>query len=127
NVPLLSVGMNCALGPRELRPLIEELSGIAPVYVSAYPNAGLPNPLLPTGFPETPETLAPQLAEWAQNGWLNIVGGCCGTTPPHIKAIAEAVKHTQPRVAPAIQPFLRLSGLEALTIRPETNFVNIGE
>ena len=81
NVPLLSVGMNCALGPKELRPLIEELSGIAPIYVSAYPNAGLPNPLLPTGFPETPETLAPQLREWAQNGWLNIVGGCCGTTP----------------------------------------------
>ena len=92
NVPLLSVGMNCALGPKELRPLIEELSGLAPVYVSAYPNAGLPNPLLPTGFPETPETLAPQLKEWAQNGWLNIVGGCCGTTPAHIKAIAEAVR-----------------------------------
>ena len=84
--------MNCALGPKELRPLIEELSGIAPIYVSAYPNAGLPNPLLPTGFPETPETLAPQLREWAQNGWLNIVGGCCGTTPAHIKAIAEAVR-----------------------------------
>ena len=92
NVPLLSVGMNCALGPKELRPLVEELSGLAPVYVSAYPNAGLPNPLLPTGFPETPETLAPQLREWAQNGWLNIVGGCCGTTPPHIKAIADAVR-----------------------------------
>ena len=86
HVPLLSVGMNCALGPKEMRPLIEELSGVAPVYVSAYPNAGLPNPLLPTGFPETPETLAPQLQEWAQNGWLNIVGGCCGTTPAHIKA-----------------------------------------
>ena len=92
NVPLLSVGMNCALGPKELRPLVEELSGLAPIYVSAYPNAGLPNPLLPTGFPETPETLAPQLREWAQNGWLNIVGGCCGTTPAHIKAIAEAVQ-----------------------------------
>ena len=100
NVPLLSVGMNCALGPKELRPLIEELSGIAPVYVSAYPNAGLPNPLLPTGFPETPETLAPQLREWAQNGWLNIVGGCCGTTPPHIKAIARAVKDLPPRKVP---------------------------
>src|ERR1035438_6133860 len=75
HVPLLSVGMNCALGPKELRPLIEQLSGIVPIYVSAYPNAGLPNPLLPTGFPETPATLAPQLREWAQNGWLNIVGG----------------------------------------------------
>ena len=81
HVPLLSVGMNCALGPKELRPLVEELSGLVPLYVSAYPNAGLPNPLLPTGFPETPETLAPQLREWAEAGFLNIVGGCCGTTP----------------------------------------------
>jgi 5-methyltetrahydrofolate--homocysteine methyltransferase len=117
NIPLLSVGMNCALGPKELRPLIEELSGIAPIYVSAYPNAGLPNPLLPTGFPETPESLAPQLREWAQNGWLNIVGGCCGTTPPHIKAIAGAVKDLPPRKVPTVEPYLRLSGLDALTIR----------
>ncbi|HZL13189.1 MAG TPA: homocysteine S-methyltransferase family protein, partial [Verrucomicrobiae bacterium] len=117
HVPLLSVGLNCALGPKELRPLIEELSGIAPIYVSAYPNAGLPNPLLPTGFPETPETLAPQLREWAQNGWLNIVGGCCGTTPLHIKAIAEAVKNLPPRKVPAVEPYLRLSGLDALIIR----------
>jgi 5-methyltetrahydrofolate--homocysteine methyltransferase len=127
NVPLLSVGMNCALGPKELRPLIEELSGIAPIYVSAYPNAGLPNPLLPTGFPETPESLAPQLREWAQNGWLNIVGGCCGTTPPHIKAIAEAVKGLPPRKVATVEPYLRLSGLDALTVRPQTNFLNIGE
>jgi 5-methyltetrahydrofolate--homocysteine methyltransferase len=127
NVPLLSVGMNCALGPKELRPLIEELSGIAPIYVSAYPNAGLPNPLLPTGFPETPESLAPQLREWAQNGWLNIVGGCCGTTPPHIKAIAEAVKGLPPRKVPTVEPYLRLSGLDALTVRPNSNFLNIGE
>jgi len=117
HVPLLSVGMNCALGPKELRPLIEELSGIAPVYASAYPNAGLPNPLLPTGFPETPETLAPQLREWAQNGWLNIVGGCCGTTPAHIKAVTEAVRGIPPRKVPAVEPCLRLSGLDALTIR----------
>ena len=127
NVPLLGVGMNCALGPKELRPLIEELSAIAPVYVSAYPNAGLPNPLLPTGFPETPETLAPQLKEWAQNGWLNIVGGCCGTTPAHIKAIAVAVKNLPPRVPPKVEPHLRLSGLDALMIRPDSNFINIGE
>ena len=127
HVPLLSVGMNCALGPKELRPLIEELSGIAPVYLSAYPNAGLPNPLLPTGFPETPETLAPQLREWAQNGWLNIVGGCCGTTPAHIKAIAQAVRGIPPRKVPAVEPYLRLSGLDALTIRPNSNFLNIGE
>lgn len=104
-----------------------ELSGIAPIYVSAYPNAGLPNPLLPTGFPETPETLAPQLREWAQRGWLNIVGGCCGTTPPHIKAIAEGVKGLPPRKVPTVEPYLRLSGLDALTVRPQTNFLNIGE
>ena len=127
NVPLLSVGLNCALGPKELRPLIEELSGLAPIYLSAHPNAGLPNPLLPTGFPETPETFAPQLQEWAQNGWLNIVGGCCGTTPAHIKAIAAAVKNLPPRVPPAVEPYLRLSGLDALTVRPDSNFLNIGE
>ncbi|HUA67988.1 MAG TPA: methionine synthase, partial [Candidatus Saccharimonadales bacterium] len=119
--------MNCALGPKELRPLIEELSELAPIYVSAHPNAGLPNPLLPTGFPETPETFAPQLKEWAQNGWLNIVGGCCGTTPAHIKAIADAVRNLPPRVPPKIEPYLRLSGLDALTVRPDSNFLNIGE
>src|SRR5436309_5378683 len=122
HVPLLSVGMNCALGPKEMRPLIEELANLAPVFMSAHPNAGLPNPLLPTGFPETPETLAPQLREWAQNGWLNIVGGCCGTTPAHIKAIAQAVKSLSPRKIPKTEAYTRLSGLEALNIRPETNF-----
>ena len=127
HVPLLSVGMNCALGPKEMRPLIEELAGIAPIYVSSYPNAGLPDPLLPTGFPETPESLAPQLAEWVESGWLNIVGGCCGTTPAHIEAIAEAVRGKAPRPLPKLDPYLRLSGLESLTVRPESNFVNIGE
>src|SRR4029434_10357137 len=76
HVPLLSVGMNCALGPKELRPHLEELSRLAPVYVSAYPNAGLPDPLLPTGFPETPQSLAPQLGEWVGRGWLQCVGAC---------------------------------------------------
>jgi 5-methyltetrahydrofolate--homocysteine methyltransferase len=127
HVPLLSVGMNCALGPKEMRPLIEELSGLAPIYVSCHPNAGLPNPLLPTGFPETPDSLAPQLREWAVNGWLNIVGGCCGTTPDHIRNIAQAVLNISPRKPAQVAPFLRLSGLEALTVRPESNFVNIGE
>jgi 5-methyltetrahydrofolate--homocysteine methyltransferase len=127
HVPLLSVGINCALGPQEMRPLIEELSNLVPISVSCYPNAGLPNPLLPTGFPETPETLAPQLQDWAQNGWLNIVGGCCGTTPAHIAKIAEAVRGLAPRVPPHVEPYFRLSGLEALTLRPDTNFVNIGE
>jgi 5-methyltetrahydrofolate--homocysteine methyltransferase len=119
--------MNCALGPKEMRPLIEELSHIAPVYISTYPNAGLPDPLLPTGFPETPESLAPQLREWAENGWLNFVGGCCGTTPAHIAAIARAVEGLPPRVPPVVEPYLRLSGLESVTVRPESNFVNIGE
>ena len=127
HVPLLSVGMNCALGPKEMRPLIEELSQLAPIYVSSHPNAGLPNPLLPTGFPETPESLAPQLREWAQNGWLNIVGGCCGTTPDHIRSIADAVRGVSPRRPGRVEPYLRLSGLEALTVRPESNFVNVGE
>ncbi|MGQ0696358.1 MAG: methionine synthase [Nitrospiraceae bacterium] len=127
HVPLLSVGMNCALGPKEMRPLIEELSQIAPINISSHPNAGLPDPLLPTGFPETPISFAQQLREWAQNGWLNIVGGCCGTTPAHIKLIAESVQGLKPHVPAAVQPYTRLSGLEAVTIRPESNFVNIGE
>jgi 5-methyltetrahydrofolate--homocysteine methyltransferase len=115
--------MNCALGPKELRPLIEELSGIAPIYVSAYPNAGLPNPLLPTGFPETPETLAPQLREWAQNGWLNIVGGCCGTTPAaHQGHCRSGQKPAAAQSAAEDEPYLRLSGLDALTVRPDSNF-----
>ena len=97
-----------------MRPYIEELARIAPIYVSCYPNAGLPEPLSPTGFPETPETLAPQIREWAAQGWLNIVGGCCGTTPAHIKAIAEAVRDCAPRRLPTIERRLRLSGLEML-------------
>ncbi|MFZ4628509.1 MAG: methionine synthase [Blastocatellia bacterium] len=127
HAPLLSIGINCALGPKEMRPYIEELSRLAPIAVSAYPNAGLPNPLLPTGFPETPETLAPQLAEWAASGFLNVVGGCCGTTPEHIRAIAEAVRPYPPRVPPPPRSYLELSGLEAVVVRPETNFVNLGE
>jgi 5-methyltetrahydrofolate--homocysteine methyltransferase len=127
HVPLLSIGMNCALGPKEMRPLVDELSRIAPIYVSSHPNAGLPDPLLPTGFPETPESLAPQLCEWVDNGWLNIVGGCCGTTPAHIRAIADAVKNKRPRAVPEAESHLRLSGLESVTVRPESNFVNVGE
>ncbi len=127
HIELLSIGINCALGPKEMRPFIEELSGIAPIYVSCYPNAGLPDPLSPTGFPETPETMTPQLAEWARLGWLNFVGGCCGTTPDHIRSLVAAVRDCPPRVRPAIEPYLRLSGLEAVTIRPESNFINIGE
>ena len=122
---LLSVGINCALGAKEMRPHLEELSGIAGVHITCYPNAGLPNAF--GGFDETPEIMAADLEEFASNGWLNIVGGCCGTTPAHIAAIAGAVRRYPPRVPPTPEPYTRLSGLEPLTIRPETNFVNIGE
>src|SRR5262249_3762422 len=85
----LTIGLNCALGPDLMRPFVEELGNLAPTFTCFYPNAGLPAPLSPTGFPEPPATLAPQLRQWAESGWLNVVGGCCGTTPEHIKAIAE--------------------------------------
>jgi 5-methyltetrahydrofolate--homocysteine methyltransferase len=125
--PLLSVGLNCALGPKEMRPYIEELSKLAPFHVSAYPNAGLPDPLSETGFPETPASLAPQLRDWAEQGWLNIIGGCCGTTPDHIKAIADATRDLPPRRIPGRTRTLRLSGLEPFTARPEIPFINVGE
>src|SRR4030095_8982845 len=89
--PLLSIGINCALGPKEMRPFIEELARWPTTPVTTHPNAGLPNPMLPTGFPETPESFAPQLRDWAANGWLNIVGGCCGTTPEHIRVLTESL------------------------------------
>ncbi len=123
----LTVGLNCALGPREMRPFVEELVNVAPAFTCFYPNAGLPDPLSETGFPETPESLAPQLREWAQSGFLNIVGGCCGTTPAHIRAIAQAVREFPPRIVPKVEPHLRLSGMEAFALTPQTNFVNIGE
>ena len=127
HVPLLSIGMNCALGPKELRPLMAELAGLSSLAVSCHPNAGLPNPLLPTGFPETPESLAPQLADWTRRGWLNIVGGCCGTTPAHIAALTRAVKGIPPRRFEKPSRDLRLSGLDCLRVSPESNFINIGE
>src|SRR3712207_6547115 len=121
----ISVGLNCALGSSELRQYIEELSGIADTNVSAYPNAGLPNEF--GEYDETPEHMATEIGEWAQNGWLNIVGGCCGTTPEHIKAIAEAVSGHAPREVPEVPPRLRLSGLEPANIGPDSLFVNVGE
>jgi 5-methyltetrahydrofolate--homocysteine methyltransferase len=127
HAPLFAVGLNCALGPKEMRPYIEELSSLAPIFVACYPNAGLPDPLSETGFPETPETLAPQLREWAENGWLNIVGGCCGTTPAHIRAIAEAVRRCKPRVPPLVERLTCFSGFEPLVIRPDSNFIMVGE
>ncbi|HLW34265.1 MAG TPA: homocysteine S-methyltransferase family protein, partial [Chthoniobacterales bacterium] len=129
--PLL-VGLNCSLGPDEMDPFIEELARVAPFYVAAYPNAGLPDPLSETGFPETAETLAPKLEKWAKNGWLNLVGGCCGTTPDHIRAIATAVRGLQPRhlkseVRNSKSETLQLSGLEPLNITSDFGFVVIGE
>ncbi len=136
----LVAGLNCSLGPDEMEPFIEELARAAPFYVSAYPNAGLPDPLSETGFPETPQTLAPKLRKWAENGWLNLVGGCCGTTPEHIRAIRDAVADCKPRKingettsAPSQKlgtrqsASLQLSGLEPLDITPEMGFVVIGE
>ncbi|MGH9728514.1 MAG: methionine synthase [Candidatus Acidiferrales bacterium] len=122
---LLSVGINCALGARQMRPYIEELSRVAPIYISCYPNAGLPNAF--GGFDETPETMATDLRDFAANGWLNIAGGCCGTTPAHIRAIAAAVKDLKPHALSRPARYTRFSGLEPLVIRPDTNFVNIGE
>src|SRR6266513_2465899 len=95
----LILGLNCALGPDEMEPFVEELARISPYYMSAYPNAGLPDALSPTGFPETAETFAPKVAKWVENGWLNVVGGCCGTTPDHIRALTELVRQFSPRVA----------------------------
>jgi 5-methyltetrahydrofolate--homocysteine methyltransferase len=122
---LLSVGLNCALGAKQMRPFLEELSRLAPVFVSVYPNAGLPNEM--GEYIETPEITSSVLTDYASNGFVNIVGGCCGTTPEHIKLISEISKKFKPREIPQIESYLRLSGLEPLTIRPETNFVNIGE
>jgi 5-methyltetrahydrofolate--homocysteine methyltransferase len=125
HVKPLSIGLNCALGAKELRPYIEELSGIADTYVSAHPNAGLPNEL--GEYEETPPAMAKELAQWAANGFLNIVGGCCGTTPQHIKAIREAVAEYPARKIPQIPIGCRLAGLEPCNIFPESLFVNVGE
>ena len=125
HVDLLSVGLNCALGPAELRAYVEELSGITHFYTSAYPNAGLPNAF--GGYDETPESMLSVMEEWLEGGWVNILGGCCGTTPEHIKVFAEAAAKTAPRIPPEVPAYPKFSGLEPLIIRPETNFVNVGE
>jgi 5-methyltetrahydrofolate--homocysteine methyltransferase len=125
HAPLLTVGFNCALGAAQLRPHVEELAGLADVFVSCHPNAGLPNAF--GGYDETPAMTAALIRELAEAGFVNLVGGCCGTTPAHIRAIAEAVAGLAPRVPPAIAPHTRLSGLEPLTLRPDSLFVNIGE
>jgi 5-methyltetrahydrofolate--homocysteine methyltransferase len=122
-----SIGLNCALGAELMRPYVEELSRVASCYVSAHPNAGLPNPLSETGYDELPDKTARLLKEFATSGFLNIAGGCCGTTPAHIKAIAEALKGVPPRRIPNIERRLRLSGLEPFNIGDDTLFVNVGE
>ncbi|MGL5046430.1 MAG: methionine synthase, partial [Shewanella sp.] len=121
----LSIGLNCALGPKELRPYVEELSRISECYVSAHPNAGLPNEF--GGYDETPEDMANVIEEWAREGMLNIIGGCCGSTPEHIRVIREAVNRHEPRILPDIPVACRLAGLEPLTIDAQSLFVNVGE
>jgi len=122
---LLSVGLNCALGSKQMRPFIEAMSGIAESYVSVYPNAGLPNEF--GEYDDSPEYMAAQIAGFAESGFVNIVGGCCGTTPDHIRAIAEAVKTLKPRQRPEPKHELQLSGLEPLMVNSTTGFINVGE
>jgi 5-methyltetrahydrofolate--homocysteine methyltransferase len=125
HAPLLAVGINCALGADEMRPYVEELSGLAPVFLSCYPNAGLPNAL--GGYDETPEMMAAVLRDYAASGWLNLVGGCCGTTPEFIRVIADTVRDLLPREPPVESPFLRLSGLEPLNVRPSLESGEAGD
>jgi 5-methyltetrahydrofolate--homocysteine methyltransferase len=128
----LSVGINCSLGAEQMRPFLADLSAAATCFVSCYPNAGLPNPLAPTGYDEEPPTTSKLLAGFADDGLVNIVGGCCGTTPDHIAAIGRVLEGKPPRAVPdaATRPelgYARFSGLETLTLRPDTNFLMIGE
>ena len=125
HAPLLAVGLNCALGPTELRPYVEELARLAPIPVSVYPNAGLPNAF--GGYDETPRSMMEAMEPWLAEGWVNLLGGCCGTTPEHIAAFAEAAARHAPRVPPEPDGLPRFAGLEPLVVREETNFVNIGE
>jgi 5-methyltetrahydrofolate--homocysteine methyltransferase len=126
----LSVGINCALGPDQMRPYVEEFSRLVPCYFSCYPNAGLPDPLSPTGFPLLPVDMGALMRDFAAEGWLNIAGGCCGNTPEHIHCIAEALRDVRPRrlVERSVQPApSQYAGLEPLTLRPEIPFTLIGE
>ncbi|MBI3480176.1 MAG: methionine synthase [Nitrosomonadales bacterium] len=123
----ISIGLNCALGAEELRQYVEEMSRVANCYVSAHPNAGLPNPLAETGYDDTPENMAGHIREWAASGFLNIIGGCCGTSPAFIRAIAETVKDIPPRKIPNNPVECRLSGLEPFNIGEDSLFVNVGE
>ncbi len=123
----LTIGLNCALGAALMRPYAEELSKIADTFVCIYPNAGLPNPMSDTGFDELPADTSALLKEFAEAGFINIAGGCCGTTPDHIRAIADILQTQTPRHVPVIPPAMRLSGLEPFTIDESSLFVNVGE
>ena len=125
HVDLFCVGLNCALGAEQIRPFLDALSTVSDTLVSVYPNAGLPNEF--GEYDQSPEAMAKIIKEFSDSGLVNLVGGCCGTTPDHIKAIANAVEDIQPRIIPDIAPLTKLSGLEPVTIRPESNFINIGE
>ena len=122
---LLSVGMNCALGATDMRPYLNALSNVATSYINCHPNAGMPDGF--GSFDDPPEKMARTIREFADNGWLNIIGGCCGTTPEYIRQIAEAVEGIRPRTRPRSRGWASYSGLEPLTLRPETNFTMIGE
>ncbi len=123
----LTIGLNCALGAALMRPYAEELSKIADTYVCIYPNAGLPNPMSDTGFDETPDVTSSLLKDFAESGFVNIAGGCCGTTPQHIKAIADVVAKVAPRKIPEVPQVTRLAGLEPFVIDDDSLFVNVGE
>ena len=123
----LTIGLNCALGAALMRPYAQELSKIANTFVCIYPNAGLPNPMSDTGFDEKPADTSALVKEFAESGFINIAGGCCGTTPPHIQAIAEALKDIKPRQVPEVEQTTKLSGLEPFEINDNSLFVNVGE
>lgn len=127
HVKPLAVGLNCSLGPDEMRPFISELSRVAESFVSCYPNAGMPDPLSPTGFPFLPDDMYDKLRDFSESGFINLAGGCCGNTPEHIAAIAKAVKDVAPRQRPEIEPLLRLSGTEPYNHTKDKNFLMIGE
>src|SRR5690606_14025678 len=122
---LLSIGLNCALGAKDMRPYIQELSELSDVFVSAYPNAGLPNEF--GQYDETPEETGSLIEDFISSGYINIIGGCCGTTPQHIEKMAKVAEKYSPRVPKQQEPFMRLSGLEAFTLKPDSIFVNVGE
>jgi 5-methyltetrahydrofolate--homocysteine methyltransferase len=122
---ILSIGLNCALGAKQMRPFVEDLSRVSDKFLSVYPNAGLPNEM--GEYDETPSTMANVLKDFLESGFVNIIGGCCGTTPDHIQAIGELIKSYKPRELKLREPYLRLSGMEPFVIHPQTNFVNIGE